>query len=242
VHNGVLNALTTWLCLCPCLKQFYLRVLTTDWQQAQKAASRQPLFAQSQPAAASTDALRAKLCPALDTTQDWTRVQRKLLPKYLFVLDAVTAVHLLQCLARLQPLLGPGAHQQVSSTCPADQPQLTNSLQQQQQQQQQGPSLDQLAQLPTSIYGALAGPTPGAWPAAAPTHAQQAAADAAARARGFPSTAAAREAFEVMLAAVYTVLAVKVTGWPVGVLAKLMACAGQLQLQHQGFLQVRHQP
>lgn len=215
--------------------QFYQRVLSADWQQAQKPASRQPLFAQTHAAAASTAALRAKLCPALDTTQDWTRVQRKLLPKYLFVLDAVTAVHLLQCLARLQPLLATH-HQQRSSTCPADQPQPANS------QQQQGPSLDQLAQLPTSIYAAIAGPHPGAWPAAAPTHAQRAAADAVAGARGFPSTAAARDQFDVMLAAVYTVLAVKVTAWPFGVLAKLLACAGQLQLQHQGFLQVRQEP
>jgi hypothetical protein len=35
------------------------------------------------------------------------------------------------------------------------------------------------------------------------------------------------------------VLAVKFSRWPCAVLVKVMACAGQLQLQHEGFLQVR---
>lgn len=177
-------------------------------------------------------------------------MQRKLLPKYLFVLDAVTTVHLLQCLVRLQP---PAIHCQHSSSSPADQqqslpPQEAVTSQQtvtaphaaaSRQHPQQGPTLDQLAQLPTSIYGAITGPQPGIWPAAPPTQLQQSAADAAAVARGFAVAAAARSDFEVMLVAVYSVLAVKLSQWPFAVLAKVVACAGQLQLQHQGFLQVR---
>jgi hypothetical protein len=42
-----------------------------------------------------------------------------------------------------------------------------------------------------------------------------------------------------MLAAVYAVLAMKLPQWPFAVLAKVLGCAGQLQVQHEAFLQVR---
>lgn len=194
-------------------------------------------------------------------------MQRKILPKYLLVLDAVTAVHLLQCLARLQPPSVNAAQQDSCISHATDsrldeqaqvllQPQTGHQQQQQQQQllqqrQQpsegensppqhiQGPSLDQLAQLPTSVYSALAGCTPGVWPVPAFSQAQQAAADAAAVAAGFTGAAAARAEFDLMLSAVYTVLCAKLAKWPVSVLVKLLSCAGQLQLQHDGLLQVR---
>jgi hypothetical protein len=251
--------------------QFYQKVISG--QAPQPHSTRQPLFKQPQAAVSSSPALRAKLCPAFDTTQDWTRVQRKLLPKYLFLLDAVTAVHLLKCLVRLQPPAASLAEaplpdstsipvgqvhagtmlaQQGSGVAASTGAQHTASPAHQQQQSVQSspgpqqlqqpvryPSLTQLAQLPTSIHAAIAGPIPGVWPAAGPTTTQQAAADQAAGARGFTNAAVARAEFEVMLAAVYAVLAVKLAQWPFAVLVKVLGCAGQLQVQHEMFIQVR---
>jgi hypothetical protein len=187
-------------------------------------------------------------------------VQRKILPRYLLVLDAVTAVHMLQCLARLQP---PSVHAsqqdshfiqestdsgldgegQVLLQLPTGHQQLVQPRQQHARGQQpsqhiQGPSLDQLAQLPTSIYAALAGSGPGVWPMPTLSQAQLAAADAAAVAAGFASATAARADFELMLSAVYTVLCAKLAQWPASVLVKLLSCAGQMQLRHEGFLLV----
>lgn len=250
--------------------QFYHKIISG--QAPQPSSTRQPLFKQPQAAISSSPALRAKLCPAFDTTQDWTRVQRKLLPKYIFLLDAVTAVHLLKCLVRLQPPAvslaeaplpdstsipvgqvhagtmqaeqgsGVAADMSLQHTARSAHQQPVQPLQNpplKLQQPVRCPSLTQLAQLPTSIHAAVAGPIPSIWPAAGLTAAQQLAADQAAVARGYANAAAARAEFEVMLAAVYAVLAMKLAQWPFAVLAKVLGCAGQLQVQHKAFLQVR---
>lgn len=223
---------------------------------------RRPLFggpnatATAGAGAAATAALHAKLCPSLNTTSSWTRVQRKLLPKHLFVLDAVLSVHLLQCLVRVQPLRVQ-ISQAADAVSPTDDDNSSSNSststagdhpQQQQRQlalvQDAAPSLRTLAQLPTSIYSTIAGPPQlgsSMWPAEGhPTPAQASAAVTAAVAAGFTDAAAARAEFEVMLGAVYTVLGTghKLAQWPASVLVKLLCCAGQLQLQHPVFLQV----
>lgn len=252
--------------------QLYLDVANGLHPTHQPARSR--LF--SQTSNASTAALRSKLCPSLTTTNDWTRLQRKLLPKYMFVLDAVTAVQLLQCLARLQPPVVQAAHyssiwQDTVTSAAAVQvkqhagiPALHDGHQpvtvegdehpawQQhrlkvarqhinrlQIQPATCPSLDLLASLRTSNYVSLAGPVPGCWPAAPANSTQLAAAQAYAITKGFPDVATARQEFDLMLTAVYTVLGPKVARWPFSVQLQLLRSAGHLQLCHQTFLQVR---
>lgn len=99
--------------------------------------------------------------------------------------------------------------------------------------------MDQLAQLPTSISGAVADGIPGLWPAPPLTPTQLAAADAAAMGRSYLSAADERRDFDLMLAAVLIVLAPKLSQWPFTVLTKTMCCVGQLQLQQENFLEVR---
>lgn len=250
----------------PCLLQLYQDV-TQGQRSATQPATRQTLFGGTQSAVAtSTAGLRAKLSPTLATTKDWTRVQRKVLPKYLFVLDAFTAVQLLQCLVRLQPPVVRSLQAAApptdsssdrralnsSTVSPADSATIRLQHEESQTDQQalpahhqqqlharDGPSLNQLAQLPTSISGAITGAIPGLWPAPPLTATQLATADAAARGRSYLSAADERRDFDLMLAAVLIVLAPKLSQWPFAVLAKAMCCVGQLQLQQENFLEVR---
>lgn len=211
------------------------------------------LFPSNSHATAATPGLKRKVCPAFRTTTDWTRLQRKVLPKFLLVLDDEIGVLLLKSLARLQPQGVDGAtHGSTAGLSAAGETSSEPQDQQLQQRKERQTAKHQLippqrltaAHIPTSITGALTFRHKAAATAVAPAAAAVAASgakiagDAGTVSRGFVSAADERAQFELMLSAVYAAFQHKLQHWQVRRLVKALGYAAQLQLYHHGFLQV----
>jgi hypothetical protein len=244
--------------------QFYQQLVAGTWPGLPSNQQRQRprLFAadagiqSAPPSSAGAPGVCRKVQPTLRTTQRWTRLQRKVLPKYLLALDDQTSVLLLKCLTRLQPPLVPAAAQQsVTSSRSGLVREGFTTPTQPQQQQQQCASITAAA-VPTSINGAIrhrlgtavaaaaAATAEAAAAAAAASNAPAdslsvaAAADVAAVARGFASAADERSQFDLMLAGVCAVLQQKLGAWNDRRLVEALCWLAQLHTYHQAFLQV----
>jgi hypothetical protein len=186
--------------------------------------------------------------PTLKNTTSWTRLQRKFLPKYLFVVDDVAAVQLLKCAARLQPpiiaSLQPGG-EAVSTiagvAAQADQDATPQAEPPHQHNWQPQQWLSAATGLKTSINGSLQ----RRYAASASSSSNAAikdsltALDAAAAARGFQTAVDERAEFELMMSAVYAVMADKLQGWHQSCVMQLLPYSAQLQIRSEGFMQVR---
>jgi hypothetical protein len=240
-----LNVHTSWSPL-----QFYQQLVAGTWPglPSNQQQQRPRLFAAdvdtqlAAPSAAGAPGVCRKVQPTLRTTLRWTRLQRKVLPKYLMAFDDQTSVLLLKCLARLQPPLVPTtAEQEVATSSGRVLTREVPGLPQQQQQQRLQLTA---AALPTSINGAIRHRLNAAAASATATGDSPdgaAAADVAAVARGFASAADERAQFDLMLAGVCAVLQQKLPSWGDRRLVEVLCWLAQLHTYHEAFLQVGSQ-
>jgi hypothetical protein len=242
------------------LLQFYQQLVAGTWPglPSNQQRHRPCLFAadagtqSAAPSSAGAPGVCRKVQPILRTTQRWTRLQRKVLPKYLLALDDQTSVLLLKCLTRLQPPLVPAAAQQSVTSSRSGLVREGFTTPTQPHQQQQCGAQIKAAAVPTSINGAIRhrlgaaalGAAAAAAAAAAASNAAgdslggAAAADVAAVARGFTSAADERSQFDLMLAGVCAVLQQKLGAWKDRRLVEALCWLAQLHTYHEAFLQV----
>lgn len=233
----------TSFCVLQCL-QFYQQIVEGKATKQHPAPKRKLLFQRPQSVKAQviTPALLRKVVPAIVHTRHWPRLQRKILPRFLFVLNESAAVALFRTLVALQPPSSPPSAVVPTSEPGTVSPAYSNAK----AGDQQVPATicHTAYAAPSSITGAFRRRHQLSLPSTTAAS-DPAIIDAAAVARGFKDAWDERRQFSLMLEAVYVVLQDKLEQWQGRRLIKLLGYAAQLQVQlppPQTFMQVGAHP